>query len=100
MILNTDGAICIGLGQQKRPHNAARGREMIDESDIERLAGKNAKAIWTIDLTRPYDEIEYTVWLKDEYIQEGYNNSMIVFDESEDPETVRHLFSLIKKKTQ
>ena len=71
---------------------------MIDETDIVRLAGKNAKAIWAIDWTQPYDEIEYTVWLKDGYIQQGYNNTIIVFDESEDPEIVEHLFSLIKKE--
>lgn len=71
---------------------------MIDETDIMRLAGKNAKAIWAIDWTQPYDEIEYTVWLKDGYIQQGYNNTIIVFDESEDSEIVEHLFSLIKKE--
>lgn len=71
---------------------------MIDETDIMRLAGKNAKAIWAIDWTQPYDEIEYTVWLKDGYIQQGYNNTVIVLDESEDPEVVEHLFSLIKKE--
>jgi hypothetical protein len=71
---------------------------MIDEAEIMRLAGKNMNAIWAIDWTQPYDEIEYTVWLKDGYIQQGYNNTIIVIDESEDPELVEHLFSLIRKK--
>ena len=72
---------------------------MIDEADIMRLAGKNAKAIWAIDWAQPFDdEVEYTVWLKDGYVQQGYNNTVIVFDESEDPEIVERLLSLIKKE--
>ena len=72
---------------------------MIDEADIMRLAGKNAKAILAIDCTQPFDdEVEYTVWLKDGYVQQGYNSTIIVFDESEDPEIVERLLSLIKKE--
>ena len=43
---------------------------MIDEADIWKLAGKNAKAIWCIDVDNAYDEYEFAVWLK-EWIHSG-----------------------------
>jgi hypothetical protein len=70
---------------------------MIDITDIYELAGKHAKAIMGIDVDTAYDEYEYTVWLKDGYIQEGYNNTIIVISEDEDPEDVEYQFSLITK---
>jgi len=71
---------------------------VIDETDIMRLAGKNAKAIWAIDFQQWGDDIEFSVWLKDGYIQRNYNNTIIVFDDSEDPDTVEYLFSLVEKE--
>lgn len=72
---------------------------MIDEATIMRLAGKNRKAIKEIWAVNPYDEeIEFTVVLKNGYIQEQYNNTMIVLDESEDESDVEYLLSLIVKE--
>ena len=70
---------------------------MINEADIYELAGKNAKAIWGIDVDTAYDEYEYSVWFKDGYIQEGYDNSIIVIDENADREYVEYQLSLIIK---
>jgi len=72
---------------------------MIDEADIWKLAGKNAKAIWGIDIDNAYDEYEFAVWLKDGFIQGGgYNNSIIVIQEDMDPKDVEWEFSLIEEK--
>ena len=72
---------------------------MIDEADIWKLAGKNAKAIWGIDVDNAYDEYEFAVWLKDGFIQGGgYNNSIIVIQEDMDPEDDEWEFSLIEEK--
>tara|TARA_R100001460_G_scaffold64708_2_gene104992 strand:+ start:121 stop:339 length:219 start_codon:yes stop_codon:yes gene_type:complete len=70
---------------------------MIDQADIYKLAGKNAKAILAIDVDTAYDEYEYSVWLKDGYIQEGYNNTIIVIDENEKHDVVEYQLSLIVK---
>ena len=71
---------------------------MIDEADIWKLAGKNAKAILGIDVDTAYDEYEFAVWLKDGFIQGGgYNNSIIVIQEDMDPEDVEWEFSLIEE---
>ena len=72
---------------------------MIDQADIWKLAGKNAKAIWAVDVDNAYDEYEFSVWLKDGFIQGGgYNNSIIVIQEDMDPEDVEWEFSLIEEK--
>jgi len=71
--------------------------EMIDIADIYELAAKHKDAIMGIDVDNAYDEYEYSVWLKDGYIQKGYNNSIIVITEDEDPEDVEYQFSLITK---
>jgi len=70
---------------------------MIDIADIYELAAKHKDAIMGIDVDNAYDEYEYSVWLKDGYIQKGYNNSIIVITEDEDPEDVEYQFSLITK---
>ena len=70
---------------------------MIDIADIYELAGKHKDAIMGIDVDTAYDEYEYAVWLKDGYIQEGYNNTIIVISEDEDPEDVEYQLSLITK---
>ena len=70
---------------------------MIDIETIYGLAGKHADAILGIDVDTAYDEYEYIVWLKDGYIQYGYNNTIIVIAEDESREDVEYLLSLITK---
>ena len=70
---------------------------MIDIETIYELAGKHADAILGIDVDTAYDEYEYSVWLKDGYIQYGYNNTIIVIAEDESREDVEYQLSLITK---
>ena len=71
--------------------------DMIDIADIYELAEKHKDAIMGIDVDNAYDEYEYSIWLKDGYIQKGYDNSIIVISEDEDPEDVKYQLSLITK---
>lgn len=60
---------------------------------IYKAAGKNAKAIWGIDEA----EGDYLVWLKNGYMQRGYNATSFCLNENDSIEDIKYQFSIVEK---
>jgi hypothetical protein len=73
---------------------AAQQKRKIKMKDlIYRAAGKKKNAIWGIDEA----EGGCIVWLKDDYIQRGYNAASFCVDEDDELEAIEYYFSLVEK---